>query len=101
MPLQPFLHDLSITLAAPTQVLSDRNGEILADAEHPTAEGLLHADVRVISKLLLLVGGLPGEHLATRQGTGSSTYISALRGFGDDAGSPPDRAAFRLDRTRQ
>ena len=30
-PRQPFLHDLVVNLAAPTQVLSDRSGQIGVD----------------------------------------------------------------------
>ena len=64
-PLQPFLHDLVTVLAAPTQVLSARTGEVGADADRAGAQGVLHADVRVLSRVVVEVDGLPGEHVAT------------------------------------
>ncbi|GAA1435780.1 glycogen debranching N-terminal domain-containing protein [Microlunatus lacustris] len=99
-PLQPFLHDLVIVLAAPTQVLSDRTGDVRADRDRPTAEGVLHADVRVLSQVVVEVDGLPGEHVATEAGTGSARFTSLLRQLGGDhppAPGPP----VRLDRERQ
>ena len=64
-PRQPFLHDLATVFAAPTQVLSDRNGDIGGRPDRPTAQGVLHADVRVLSRAAVLVDGQPGEHIAT------------------------------------
>jgi hypothetical protein len=38
-PNQPFLHDLIIVLAAPTQMLSQRNGEIATSPDRQTVKG--------------------------------------------------------------
>src|SRR5919199_4078265 len=68
-PRQPFLHDLVTVFAAPTQVLSSRTGDLRADTGRPSAEGVLHADVRVLSRVTIEVDGEPGEHIATEAGT--------------------------------
>jgi hypothetical protein len=62
---QPFLHDLITVVAAPTQVLSQRTGVIASSVDRPTVQGMIHADVRVLSGLSVTVDGAPGEHLAT------------------------------------
>ena len=65
-PRTPFLHDLVTTFAAPTQVLSDRSGQIGTQGMAVGAQGVLHADVRVLSAIEVTVDGEPGEHIATR-----------------------------------
>ena len=65
-PRTPFLHDLVTTFAAPTQVLSDRSGQIGAHGMAVGAQGVLHADVRVLSAIEVTVDGGAGEHIATR-----------------------------------
>jgi glycogen debranching enzyme len=62
---QPHLHDLITVLAAPTQLLSQRSGQIATSPDRQTAQGLIHADVRVLSGLAVTVNGEPGEHVAT------------------------------------
>jgi N-terminal domain of (some) glycogen debranching enzymes/Amylo-alpha-1,6-glucosidase len=64
-PHQPYLHDLITILAAPTQMLSQRTGEIAAFHDRQTVQGLIHADVRILSELAVSVNGQQGEHLAT------------------------------------
>jgi N-terminal domain of (some) glycogen debranching enzymes/Amylo-alpha-1,6-glucosidase len=64
-PHQPHLHDLITVVAAPTQLLSQRSGQITASPDRQTAQGLIHADVRVLSGLALTVNGQPGEHVST------------------------------------
>ena len=64
-PHQPFLHDLIMVLAAPTQMLSQRTGEIAISVDRQTVQGVIHADMRVLSGLAVRVNGEPGEHLAT------------------------------------
>jgi glycogen debranching enzyme len=64
-PHQPYLHDLITVLAAPTQMLSQRSGEIAASHDRQTVQGLLHADVRILSELAVRVNRQHGEHLAT------------------------------------
>jgi len=97
-PMQPLLHDLTTLCAAPTQVLSARDGSITAVTGHrATAQGLLHADVRVLSDWRLAVGGGRPDHIATDlDGGGSATFTYLVREL---AGSTVDRA-LRLDLTR-
>ena len=65
-PRQPFLHDLTILVAAPSQVFSREDGDI-GRADGPVGvEGLWHADLRVLSGLTRTVDGRPPEHIATR-----------------------------------
>ena len=59
-PRQPFLHDLVTLVAAPTQVLSARSGGVSATPRSPSAQGLYHADLRILSEIELLVDGQPG-----------------------------------------
>jgi hypothetical protein len=99
-PLQPFLHDLVTVLAAPTQVLSARSGDIGADPGTATAQGVLHADVRVLSRVVVEVDGLPGEHVATEAGTGSARFTTLLRHVGVGRTAVPD-PSVRLDRERE
>lgn len=65
-PRQPFLHDLVTTFVAPTQVLSERTGQIGSGGVAVGAEGVLHADMRVLSAVELTVDGAAGEHIATQ-----------------------------------
>ncbi|HWJ54027.1 MAG TPA: glycogen debranching N-terminal domain-containing protein [Propionibacteriaceae bacterium] len=64
-PRQPFLHDLVILCAAPTQVLSSTTGGIGAHGTAIGAQGILHADLRVLSALELTVDREQPEHIAT------------------------------------
>ncbi|MFL6065961.1 MAG: glycogen debranching N-terminal domain-containing protein, partial [Friedmanniella sp.] len=97
--LQPFLHDLVTVLAAPTQVLSSRSGDVRPGAAEASAEGVLHADVRVLSSVLVTVDGRPAEHIATEVGIRDATFTGLLRHVGGGSGEAPDRL-LRLDRHR-
>ena len=99
-PLQPFLHDLVTVLAAPTQVLSGRTGDLRADRGRATAEGVLHADVRVLSRASVEVDGLPGEHIATTEGPRGASFTALLRHVGVGLGTVAD-PQVRLDRERR
>ncbi len=99
-PLQPFLHDLVTILAAPTQVLSARTGDLGADPDRASAEGVLHADVRVLSRAVVQVDGRGGEHLATEAGTRTARFTTVLRQVGAELTAVPD-ATVRLDRERR
>src|SRR5205814_1600303 len=81
---QPFLNELVCSLAAPTQVWSTRSGDIGASGGdgRPAAvgaEGVLHADIRVLSVAELLVDGRHLEHLATMGEDRAMTFASADR----------------------
>ena len=99
-PRQPFLHDLVTVFSAPTQVLSDRNGDIDGRPDRPTAQGVLHADVRVLSRAAVRVDGQPGEHIATDLSGGRASFTSLLRQVGADQVGTPD-PPVRLDRIRE
>jgi hypothetical protein len=103
-PRQPFLHDLVTLVAAPTQVLSARSGRIGSGPDSPTAQGVWHADLRVLSEVTVLVGGLPGEHIATAyEGRGPDgarlRFTTLLRHVGVDLVGTPD-PRVRMDRRR-
>lgn len=97
-PIQPLLHDLITLCAAPTQVLSARDGAIVADVGgRATAHGLMHADVRVISGWRLLLGGEAPARLASAlDGEGTAWFTSLARGI---EGSSVDRT-LRVDVVR-
>ncbi len=76
---QPHLHDLVTVLAAPTQLLSQRTGQITTSPDGQTVQGLIHADVRVLSGLAVTVNGQPGEHLATFVEGNRAEFIFLLR----------------------
>jgi glycogen debranching enzyme len=95
-PHQPFLHDLITVLAAPTQMLSKRSGEIATSSDRPTVQGLIHADVRVLSGLAVTVNGEPGEHLATflHGNRARFTFLLGRASWGINSGGDPQ---LRLD----
>jgi hypothetical protein len=97
---QPFLHELVTSVAAPTQVLSDRTGDIVASRPGPGAQGIIHADVRVVSDLRVTVEGTTAEHIAT--GTdGTETVFTGLLRRLPLTGSGSSDPQLRLDRYRQ
>ncbi len=65
-PRQPFLHDLAILVAAPSQVFSARSGGIGRAEGTAGVEGLWHADLRVLSGLAITVDGAAPEPIASR-----------------------------------
>jgi N-terminal domain of (some) glycogen debranching enzymes/Amylo-alpha-1,6-glucosidase len=94
---QPFLHDLTTVLAAPTQMLSRHNGEIATSDHQQTVQGLIHADIRVLSGLTVTVNGKPGEHIATLLDGSRSRFIHLLWATGTGVVLPQLRLDwFRL-----
>jgi N-terminal domain of (some) glycogen debranching enzymes/Amylo-alpha-1,6-glucosidase len=84
---QPWLHDLVTVLCAPTVVLSERGGQIRDGAG---AQGVLHADVRVLSRALLTVGGAePVPIGGGTGGAGSVRFTVVPRTLGDDDTAEP------------
>lgn len=82
---QPFLHDLVPTLMAPTQVWSDRTGQVRGIG----AQGLFHGDLRAMSRLVMTVDGQEPEPLSmTALGPGRSEAIAAVRHI-DGPGADP------------
>ncbi|MFE9444992.1 glycogen debranching N-terminal domain-containing protein [Streptomyces sp. NPDC006602] len=85
---QPLLHDLAVTLAAPTVVLSRPDGNLDAAAPGAGVQGLFHADVRAVSMLrvaLRPVGAPSGEHA----GKAPPTAGGEAAGTGDGEGWLP------------
>ncbi len=104
-PRQPFLHDLTILVAAPSQMFGREDGGI-GRAEGPVGvEGLWHADLRVLSGLVLTADGRPPEHIATRSLAADENgdgllFTFLLRELAD--GGPAHRSTpVRLDAERR
>ncbi len=83
--VQPFLHDLLVTLQAPSQVWCARDGQV-----HPHgAQGVYHADVRVLSTAVVRVDDLLPEPIsAGRSGPGELEAVGVLRMI-DGPGADP------------
>lgn len=82
---QPWLHDLVTVLCAPTVALSEAGGQIRADG----AQGALHADVRVLSRAVLEVGGVEPEPLrGGLAGARTARFVSVARALGDPIVDP-------------
>ncbi len=96
---QPFLHDLVVQVAAPTQALTTPAGGIGRPAGRPSVEGVFHGDVRVLSHLAIRVDGEPGEPIAHRVSGNQAAYTTLHRQVGADLVSTPD-PAVRLDQVR-
>ncbi len=91
--LQPALHELAICLRAPTLACSSADGQVRGHG----AEGLLHGDVRVLSRAVVRVNGFEPEAISSaRQGVDGYRFTGLLRALGD-AGPDP---TVRLDRVR-
>ena len=91
---QPWLHDLVTVLSAPTVVLSEPSGQI---RDGSNAQGVLHADVRVLSQAVLTVGGAEpapvGSGLTEAR---SAWFVAVPRALGDDIVDP----TVRIERER-
>ena len=101
---QPWLHDLTLSLAAPTAVLSGADGQIRADDEggeggdHGGVQGVLHADVRVLSRAELRVDGAEPVGLAGGlDGASAARFTAIARSLGDDGADP----TVRVERSRR
>lgn len=93
-PQQPWLHDLSLTLAAPTQVWSSSDGQIGAGG----LEGVHHGERRVLCLLRWEVDGREPTPVA-HHGVGGDThaFVSFPRHLGDPGPDPTVRAVRRRD----
>ncbi len=98
-PNQPLLHDLVALCAAPTQLLSGPDGTIAPrQGTRATAQGLFHADVRVLSEWRLTVAGEVSAPLATELvSEARARHVALVTGV---AGSEADRC-LRLDVDRR
>ncbi|MER5225621.1 glycogen debranching N-terminal domain-containing protein [Streptomyces flaveus] len=105
---QPLLHDLAVTLAAPTVVLSEPDGNLDAAAPRAGVQGLFHADVRAVSLLRVTLrpgagaadgneGWLPVVAVMTAtDGPGRSRFVGLAQALGDAVPDP----TVRVDRRR-
>ncbi|HEY3753785.1 MAG TPA: glycogen debranching N-terminal domain-containing protein [Pseudonocardiaceae bacterium] len=92
--LQPALHDLDLCVRAPTAVVSDHTGQLLGIAGH----GVLHADIRVLSRAELMVDGTELELIrAVRDGSARSRFVTLARSLGDPGPDP----TVRVERHRE
>ncbi len=91
---QPWLHDLTLVLAAPTQVWSAADGQVRPGG----AQGLLHGDRRLLDRLLLTVDGEEPTPVAQHPAAGGDghVFVSVPRGLGDPGPDP----TVRVTRTR-
>ncbi|HEX6444225.1 MAG TPA: glycogen debranching N-terminal domain-containing protein [Streptosporangiales bacterium] len=88
MSRQPLLHDLALCLRAPTVALSGTDGQI-ADGG---VQGVFHADVRVLSRARLDVGGAEPEPIAAYDGApGEVSFVGLARNVGDPGPDPTVR----------
>ncbi|HEY0247238.1 MAG TPA: glycogen debranching N-terminal domain-containing protein [Gryllotalpicola sp.] len=92
--LQPLLHEAVALLQAPTQVWSDRAGDLGDAAVH----GLYHSNTRLLRRARLTVDGELPEHLGlVETDAGHAVFSALLRGRGEPTADP----RLRLDRHRE
>ena len=93
-PRQPWLHDLVLVLAAPTQAWSAVDGQMRGAGVH----GMLHADRRLINTLLVTLDGqepTPVAHYATDGG--AHVFSGVPRHLGDPGPDPTVRVHRRRE----
>jgi glycogen debranching enzyme len=92
-PRQPWLHELVTAVQAPTVLLCERDGELRPRG----AQGIWHADVRVLSRAELRIDGeVPDAVAGGTDGAGQVRFTGFVRSL-DDAGSDP---TVRIERVR-
>jgi glycogen debranching enzyme len=90
---QPWLHELVTAVSAPTAALSERSGQIRPGG----AQGVLHADARVLSAAVLEVGAAEPTPLSSGLlAAGTALFVGACRELGDDGPDP----TVRVERER-
>lgn len=83
---QPWLHELVTSLSAPTVVLSESSGQIRAQG----AQGVLHADVRVLSAAVLTVSAVePAPAGGGITSARTARFTGVARALGDEATADP------------
>lgn len=97
-PQQPWLHDLSLTLSAPTQVWSTGDGQVGRRDGSAALDGVHHGEHRVLSLLLLEVDGREPTPVAHHGVRGDAhSYASVPRHLGDPGPDPTVRVLRRRD----
>ncbi|GAA2622595.1 glycogen debranching N-terminal domain-containing protein [Paractinoplanes durhamensis] len=93
-PLQPLLHDLVPTIAAPTVALSGADGQIRPAG----VQGVFHADGRVLSAAVLRLDDREPEPIGYAEaGPGATRFVAVARWLGDQIADP----TIRVIRTRR
>ena len=93
-PQQPWLHDLVLTLAAPTQVWSERDGQVRPGG----LNGVYQGDRRVLSLLVLEIDGDAPTAIGHHARSGDEHSFAAVpRHLGDDGADPTVRVVRRRD----
>ncbi|QRP47621.1 glycogen debranching N-terminal domain-containing protein [Amycolatopsis sp. FDAARGOS 1241] len=83
--MQPLLHDLAITLRAPTVVLSGRDGQIRGNG----TQGLLHGDLRLVSEAVVTVDGHEPAPIGFEEPAADrGTFTGLVRHLGDPGPDP-------------
>ena len=91
---QPWLHDLTVALAAPTVALSGGDGQIRPGG----VQGVMHCDVRVLSRAeLRLDGAEPVAVAHALDGANAARFTGIARSLGDPGADP----TVRVERTRR
>ncbi|HZP51020.1 glycogen debranching N-terminal domain-containing protein [Actinocrinis sp.] len=91
---QPWLHDLVTTLQAPTVALCSPDGQVRSNG----AQGVFHADVRVLSQAVLIVDGAQPQPVAGGNDEASTARFTGLiRTLGDPGADP----TVRVERVRR
>ncbi|MDQ1734800.1 MAG: hypothetical protein QOH56_1051 [Pseudonocardiales bacterium] len=90
---QPWLHSLVSTLRAPTVVMTGGDGQLRAEG----AQGVLYADVRVLSLAVLTIDGVEPTPIAGGfAGADTARFSGVPRTLGDPSADP----TVRVDRLR-
>ncbi|MGJ7442479.1 glycogen debranching N-terminal domain-containing protein [Aquipuribacter sp. MA13-6] len=91
---QPWVHDLALVLAAPTQAWSGRDGQV-RDAG---VQGFLHADRRFVRECVVTVDGEePSPLTAHDDGGDAHVFLGVARSLGDTGADP----TVRVERRRE
>ncbi|WP_433368879.1 glycogen debranching N-terminal domain-containing protein [Actinoplanes sp. CA-142083] len=91
--LQPLLHDLVPTIAAPTIALSGPDGQIRPAG----VQGVFHADRRILSAAVLRLDAQEPSPIGwASAGPGATRFVSVARWLGDEIADP----TVRIVRTR-
>ena len=91
---QPLLHNLVCSVQAPTVVLTGRDGQLRREG----AQGVLHGDIRVLSRAELTVDGAEPEGISGGLDAGQvARFCAVVRSLGDPGADP----TVRVDRIRQ
>lgn len=93
-PLQPWLHDLTLVLAAPTQAWSGLDGQVRDEG----VQGMLHSSRRFVSELLVTVDGEEPVITAHHDAGGDAhVFVSVMRRLGGPGPDPTVRPVRRRE----